>query len=289
MEIENKTEEEVTLDLSESITNTKSSLEIIENYCTKYPANQNAVDIFKGDWASFLPGDTGALSDGFAPLFNDERISWMVEKLGGVDGKRILELGPLEGGHTYMLEAEHNAKQIISIEANERAYLKCLVAKEILGTTSSRFLLGDFNEYMATSNEFFDVVVACGVLYHMQNPAEHIKRLCSSADTVFVWTHYYDKELIEAIGDEVAKKFNHESPTSFEGYDYVLYQQDYLDALGWSGFCGAGSQSANWIKLDDIYNMFDKYDFEITDTNFHEKNHIHGPAIAFIAKRKHLA
>ncbi len=35
----------------------------------------------------------------------------------------ILELGPLEGAHTYQL-------RILAIEANAEAFLKCLVVKE---------------------------------------------------------------------------------------------------------------------------------------------------------------
>ena len=40
---------------------------------------------------------------------------------------------------------------ITAIEANRRAYLKCLVMKETLGLTRTRFLLGDFVEYLRAS------------------------------------------------------------------------------------------------------------------------------------------
>ena len=263
-----------------------TSLEILEKYCTGYPGAQNAVDIFAGDWSSVLPELAEADTGGFAALFDDPRVDWAIEMVGGVAGKRILELGPLEGGHSYALETKYDAAEIVAVEANQRAYLKCLIAKELLGTTRTRFLLGDFNDYMADSGQRFDLVVACGVLYHMANPAEHIKLLCNTADSVFVWTHYFDRELIDAIGPNVARKFTVETPAEYEGFQYTLHRQDYLDALGWGGFCGAGNQYANWIELQTMYDLFDKYGFAIAATGFEHLDHPHGPAIAFIAERR---
>ncbi len=265
---------------------TAPNLEILERYCDRFPTPQNAIDVFEGDWSSVLPAEARADSGGFAGLFEDPRIQWMVETLGGVAGRRILELGPLEGGHTYALETRYDAAEIVAVEANERAFLKCLVTKEILGTRRSRFLLGDFNRFMAESRTRFDLVVACGVLYHMEHPAEHIKLLCNSADTVFVWTHYFDRALIDAIGPDLSRKFTVESTVDYEGYEHVVHRQDYLDALGWGGFCGAGREFGNWLRLDDIKNLFDRHDFEIAATAFHNTDHPNGPAIAFVAHRR---
>ncbi len=258
---------------------------ILDEYCDGFPAGQNAVDLFEGQWSSAFPVGSGVDSGGPIPLFEDGRIDWMVEQLGGVTGRRILDLGPLEGGHAHRLEATHGAGEVVAVEANERAYLKCLVAKEILGMQRSRFLLGDFNRYMAESGERFDAVVASGVLYHMDDPARHIELMCSVADSVFVWTHYYDADLIAGSGEQVTKKFTRRRPASYKGYEYVLHQQDYLEALGWGGFCGAGRESANWITLDDITKLFALQGFVLTDTSFHEPTHPHGPAIAFLARR----
>ena len=40
------------------------------------------------------------------------------------------------------------------------------------------------------------VVVASGVLYHMMNPVELIARISNIADAVYLWTHYFDRELL---------------------------------------------------------------------------------------------
>ncbi|MEM9566035.1 MAG: class I SAM-dependent methyltransferase, partial [Actinomycetota bacterium] len=244
---------------------------VLDLYRMDLPTPATAIDIFAGDWSSVLPDQVGVDTGGFAPLFTDARIDWMVEVLGGVDGQRILELGPLEGGHTWALEVTHGADEIVAIEANQRAYLRCLVAKEILRTARSRFLLGDFNRYLAESGERFDLVVACGVLYHMEDPARHIALCCSAADTVFVWTHYYDERI--RANPNLDRKFGPPVEVVTDGVRHTLHRQDYLDALGWGGFCGAGRPSANWLDLDDITALFEHNGFVITDTAFHNPDH----------------
>ncbi len=98
-------------------------------YASEAPSPQLAVDIFAGEWSSrFPPGSD--IDGGQAELFEDRRISWMIDQLEGVEGLRILELGPLEGGHTYMLDRA--GADVVAIEANQRAYLKCLITKEVL-------------------------------------------------------------------------------------------------------------------------------------------------------------
>ena len=42
--------------------------------------------------------------------------------------------------------------------------------KEAVGLSRTRFLLGDFCEYLETTDERFDLVFASGVLYHMADP-----------------------------------------------------------------------------------------------------------------------
>lgn len=74
---------------------------------------------------------------------------------GSLDAMTILELGPLEGAHTYQL-ARLGAKHILAIEANSEAYLKCLVVKEILQIPRCRFLLGDCLIFLQAHHDPFD-------------------------------------------------------------------------------------------------------------------------------------
>ena len=101
---------------------------------------------------------------GASPLFEDPRITWAMDTLGIPEGQRILELGPLEAGHSYMLQRA-GARDIISIEANTRAFMKCLCVKELLDLHRVHFLLGDFVSYLKQDTSRYDAVMASGVLY----------------------------------------------------------------------------------------------------------------------------
>src|SRR5262245_33426009 len=120
---------------------------ILDSYVRAAPSPQNALDIFKGEWASLLPAPLSALRAGPLPLFDDPRISRFLSQIGGVAGKSVLELGPLEGGHSYMIDRA-GASSIISVEANTRAFMKCLIVKELVGLPRVQFLCGDFVAYL---------------------------------------------------------------------------------------------------------------------------------------------
>src|SRR5690349_6333313 len=108
-------------------------------YIRTAPSAQNAVDIFRGEWSSQLPATLqGEAKAGDTPLFEDDRIKWAIEQFGGATNFTALELGPLEGGHSYMLERQ-GATSVLAIEANVRAYLKCLITKELLGLKKVTF------------------------------------------------------------------------------------------------------------------------------------------------------
>src|SRR4029078_11707063 len=105
------------------------------------------VDVFKGEWSSKFPARSGLISTpGHAALFEDARIQWLSDSIGGFSGKRVLELGPVETGHTYMMH-EGGAKSITAVEANSRSLLKCLCVKEVFNLDRAQFLYGDALAY----------------------------------------------------------------------------------------------------------------------------------------------
>jgi hypothetical protein len=59
----------------------------VENYVQVFPSDQNALDIFKGEWSSQLPGAWKELKAGTVPLFEDAGIVWAAEQLGGFSGQ----------------------------------------------------------------------------------------------------------------------------------------------------------------------------------------------------------
>ncbi|UYU17603.1 MULTISPECIES: class I SAM-dependent methyltransferase [Methanoculleus] len=258
---------------------------VLNQYVKSTPRPQNAIDIFKGEWTSKLPTPYEDLEVGSTQLFEDPRISWAVEQFGGVNNKSILELGPLEGGHTYMLE-HLGAESILSIEGNTRAYLKCLIIKEILGLKRAQFMCGDFIEYLRNADTKFDVAIASGVLYHMRNPVELIAMLSKVSDEMFIWTHYYDQEIISQNSLIPANKFGNCTISEYGGFKHELHRYEYDAALDWTGFCGGSDLFSNWMTREDILACVEHFGFSDIRINFDHPQHPNGPAFALSATRR---
>jgi Protein of unknown function (DUF1698) len=257
---------------------------ILDLYVKSAPSDQNALDIFQGEWASMLPRPCSELKAGSNLLFNDPRVEWFVEQIGGVTNQSVLELGPLEAGHTYMLEAM-GAARIVAIEANTKAFLKCLIIKNLLNLSRSHFLCGDFIEFLKQEGAQFEIGFASGVLYHMQNPAELIALMASRCSKyLFLWTHYYDDAIIQA-NPAIAPKFRRSTQSKYDGFEHMLYLQEYQIALDFAGFCGGNAPTSSWMTLDDLTRCLQHFGFEVQATSFDQQDHPNGPAIALVVKR----
>jgi len=260
----------------------KNKEKFIEHYISSGPDHQNALDIFKGEWTSKLPGEFGNLKAGEMPLFEDQRILWSLSLVGDLNGKTVLELGPLEAAHSYIL-SKCGAKSILAIEANSRAFLKCLIIKEIVGLEKVKFFCGDFMEFLRKNNKKFDFCLASGVLYHMANPVELIDLISKTTDRVYFWTQYYDKNLM-AKTPRILEQVSRQETVNYNGFKHDLYYIEYPEkALQWKGFCGGPKPFRCLMTRKDILSVLQMYGFKEVKIGFDEPNHEFGPAFALTA------
>jgi len=251
---------------------------ILDQYVMATPSHQNAINLFEGEWSSHLPGN---FESGNVPLFNDPRIEMISNHIGGFAGKKVLELGPLEGGHTFMM-SRGGATHVTAIEANSRAYLKCLIAKEVLNVSNCSFVLGDFDETLEQPDAY-DFLLACGVIYHCANPVKTIVNMCKRARSIGIWSRYYAEEPVRRVyGD----RFSYTPNTkSFEGYSADCYEHNYQEALDIDGFCGGGNTSAFWMSRDTWTSLFDSLGFNF-DVLSEATDHPHGPEMTAVATKR---
>lgn len=259
-------------------------MDVLDQYVKSAPSNQSVVDIFRGEWSSKLPPELRAISTpGTAALFEDRRIDWLSTQIGGFRDKTILELGPLEAGHTYMMH-KAGSKRIVAIEANTRSYLKCLCIREISNMDGVDFKLGDAAEFMRTCTETFDVCVASGILYHVLDPISFIGLLARMSRSLFIWTHIYDEELIKALGPG-ARQFSIPFEIKRNENVYRVSERAYQAALSWSGFCGGNSESALWLDRPSLLKALHVAGFDDVVIGSEDLDHPNGPAITLLARR----
>lgn len=251
------------------------------------PSDQNALDLFAGEWSSLPPEGRRELKAGVTPLFDDPRVAWANDRFnemglaGGFSGRDVLELGPLEGGHAYVME-RLGAKSVTAIEANGRAYLKCLIAKEAFRMVRTRFLLGDCLTYLRTTHQPFDIGVACGILYHLTNPVELLELLGRRCQALFLWTVFYDPEFV-AANPVPGARFSDTLQVDHQGFKHTLHRFNYGPSLEWKGFCGGGEVYSYWMEKDDILRALRQYGFR--QFRMEQQPNVHGSALMLVATK----
>ncbi len=235
---------------------------LFSRYVRERPAPANAFSVFGGSWVTQVAG----MPAGHRTLMDDERLAWLIDKAGGVDGARVLELGSFEGAHTAMLES-HGA-DVTALEGNVGSFLRSLVLKNHLGLRSN-FLLGDFTAFLDDPGASYDYVLASGVLYHMSDPVGLLDRIARATDRFGLWTQVYD-ETVPTRGLH-ARLMIDRTPEIVDdgGHPVRLYKHRYI--LPWmrgfvwvTGFLGGPETYAYWMPLEDIEAVLRRRGFALT-------------------------
>ena len=251
-----------------------------EAYVDAAPSAQQTIDLFKDDWASRLP--IPGTTSGEAGLFEDARIRWLLERCP-VNGFDILELGPLEAGHTKML-ADAGAASILAVEGNKSAYLKCLVVQQLLDLKQAKFELGDFDAWLETADHRFDLVLASGVLYHLADPLATLLDLTRVADRIFIWSHFADADAMPA-DDKRRRPFTGETRIAERDGERLTYHvRSYLGTQTRSNFCGGRESSAVWMESAEVVALLERRGYRV-ETGVAQPDHPSGPALCLYATR----
>lgn len=255
---------------------------VLDQYIRSAPDPQHAVDLFAGEWSSSFPPVSGVVA-GNVPLFEDPRIAWTIEVVGGIEGWRVLELGPLEAGHTTML---HQAgADIVAVEANSRAYLKCLIVKELMDLRRAQFLLGDFLSYLQSTEDRYDLAIASGVLYHSPDPLALLESLAKVTNRLAIWTHFFESDAINADHNNKRMFAPEQETLVWNGMTVELHRRKYRESLEWSGFCGGPEDSAVWLERETLISALRALGFGRIEVMSEDLNHVNGPCIMLYTER----
>ncbi len=157
-----------------------------------------------------------------------------------IKGKSILELGCLEGLHTLMLHLL-GAKMIVAIEGREDNFIKSLMVKNAFHLDRSTVMFGDIEEILFILPASFDICIALGVLYHLENPIETVYRIGELVGTLFIWTHYSVDSY--PAGEMVDVRFNN---VVYRGKFVSEDTNHYLSGIKKKSF---------WVFRDDVFRL----------------------------------
>lgn len=246
------------------------------------PSPQTALDAVPISWASKFPPPLEGLRAGNVPLFEDPRVEWAFEQLGGVREKTVLDLGPLEGAYCYMAQRA-GASRVVGVEANTLAFFKCLVTKELLDLRRCSFLCGDVLEYLTADDEQFDVCIASGILYHMVEPIRLLDLISRRATELFMWTHVFSDEALE--NQALAERLGPPEEKVYRGLRHHVYRHSYVLDHVLPGYFGGTAQFSNWLSREDLMRALNHLGWRNIRVAFDDPRTASGPAIALVAER----
>ena len=257
-----------------------SLTEAFAQYEKRIPAQQNAIDAMPG-WSSAFP-PSAQVSAGTIPLFADTRILKALAMHGSIEGKHVLEVGPLEGMHTYIL-SEHGVARVDAVEANKLCYLRCLVTKEILNLDRAAFHLGDIQLWLRDKNISYDFGLASGVLYHMPDPGEFLYLLSRRVRSVFIWTHYYDEASMPKSDVRHNPFTGIVELRSVAGMDLHYHERGYQHANTEASFCGGMKDRHYWLRKKEIISLLQHLGYDSVIILDDDPLHGGGPCFSILA------
>lgn len=107
----------------------------------------------------------------------------------GLAGVRVADLGCLEGG--FSLALARRGARVTGVEVRADNVDKCELVREQAGLPGLRFVHCDVRQFERWRFGGFDVVLALGILYHLDDPVPWMHQLASLTDRVLlVDTHF---------------------------------------------------------------------------------------------------
>ena len=166
---------------------------------------------------------------------------------------RVLELGCREGGHTLLLA--NVASEVVAIDSRLENLERAKWASNLLNVSNVRFVKANLETFDFAGLGQFDTILNCGLLYHLPEPWDLLRRLKAVGQKMFLATHLAPTE-----GHPAQNKCRDGVPIfsciEQNGYPGVLYRENL-------GFPQSGmSQHSFWPTRDALLRMLSDAEFE---------------------------
>jgi SAM-dependent methyltransferase len=226
------------------------------------PFTAHRIELEPGVWTIPHGGDDPRLAASTAVVLDQMR--------GDLEGKRILDVGCLEGGYTVTF-ARRGAGEVVGVDIRDVNLARCRYLQERLDLTNVRFVKADVRTISRAELGDFDLVFASGILYHLEDPFDFLLR-CSELTTDMLlldthiasldsWAHRCSPELI-------AREWH---GLSYLGRVAVEYERELspeeLEAIPWTAY---GNTTSFWLTEGSLVTMLRNMGFPLVMKAFLE-------------------
>ena len=193
------------------------------------------------------------------------------------------DFGPLEGGHSYMLEQAGAAEIDRGGGEQHCATFKCLLVqqaprpREDASSGSATSCRG-----WTTTNDTYRPGGRGGRALPRVRPGAGPRRHLSGRRTqVYLWTHYVDFDLMPQT-DRRYKRWLVVEEHDYRGAPYPLHRRAYKKTHSDPKFIGGVHTTTAWIEKQTILEVFGANGYEVEIA--HEANNHSGPSASFFAR-----
>lgn len=180
------------------------------------------------------------------------------------EARTILELGSLEGGHSFGLARMPNVEKVTAIEVRPANIERARFVGQTLGVENVEFIEADLEKTDLASFGKFDAVFCSGLLYHLPEPWKLIEQIARVSPNLFLWTH---------ISGEI------EGKKKVNGFRGKYYKEH-----GWLDSLSGASKNSFWLTLGSLIHLLTANGYRQVHI-IENYTHANGQAVLLAARR----
>jgi hypothetical protein len=202
----------------------------------------------------------GIASGGDYQVASDGRVRQFLERFPNV--RTILELGSLEGGHTFTLARHECVERVVAVEGRVANIDKAKFNGSLLGVSNVQFTQANLEQLELLTLGNFDAIFCCGLLYHLPEPWKLISQAPLVAPSLFIWTVYAN---------------DNEATVEIDG----LQGKEYVEG-GLNEPLSGLSPKSIWLTLPSLLELLKRSGYGNIEV-LEKSQNPHGPAVSLAA------
>jgi SAM-dependent methyltransferase len=181
-------------------------------------------------------------------------------------GLRVADLGCLEGG--FSLALAQRGMNVLGIEARRKNLEKALLLKEHFGLTNLELLCDDVKNFTRERRDVFDVTLALGILYHLDQPVAWLRQVAEATRGVLIIDSHYapaDEAALSLIDPRLRQlgpiKQMEDRGSIYEGRWFFEYGAE-VDAESqlWASY---SNRSSFWLTKESLLRSLSRAGFDL--------------------------